>query len=40
MKTGWAVGLIEYSKYVSNVGSSLSIWQARKESQADIHGGT
>ena len=40
MKTGWAVGLIEHSKYVSIVGSRVNSSQARKASQADIHGGT
>ena len=32
--------VVQFLKYVSIVGSSLSSWQAWKESQADIHGGT
>ena len=32
--------VVQFLKYVSNVGSSLNSSQARKASQADIRGGT
>ena len=32
--------VVQFLKYLSIVGSSFSSWQAWKDSQADIHGGT